>query len=88
MTAAQRLSAILAADVHTGSSRKNGSSQSAVEAGLALNPSYTVSRARAAWTVVSDDPTYLASIEAILEGMRKAGTPRPVDQAARGRTAK
>ena len=48
---------------------------SAVEAGLTLNPTFTISRARGAWTARSDDPTYLAQLEAILEGMRKAGAP-------------
>ncbi len=49
--------------------------RSAVKAGLALNPSFTISRARAAWTARSDDSTYLAGIEQIFEGMRKAGVP-------------
>ena len=49
--------------------------RSAVKAGLALNPAYSVSRARAAWTAMSDDPTYLAQTERILEGLRKAGVP-------------
>ena len=49
--------------------------RSAVKAGLALNPTFTISRARAAWTARSDDPTYLAQLEPILEGMRKAGVP-------------
>ena len=48
---------------------------SAVKAGLALNPTFTISRARAAWTARSDDPTYLAQLEPILDGMRKAGVP-------------
>ena len=48
---------------------------SAVKAGLALNPVYCVSRVRAAWTARSDEPTYLAQIERILEGLRKAGVP-------------
>ena len=48
---------------------------SAVKAGLALNPSFTVSRARVIWTAMSDDPTYLTTLEPILEGMRKAGVP-------------
>ena len=48
---------------------------SAVRAGLALNPVFAISRARAAWTAMSDDPTYLAGTERILEGMRKAGVP-------------
>ena len=48
---------------------------SAVETGLALNPAFSISRARAAWTAMSDDPTLLAQLESILEGMRKAGVP-------------
>jgi TolB-like protein/class 3 adenylate cyclase len=48
---------------------------SAVKAGLALDPTFTVSRTRASWTAMSDDPTYLAQIEPYLEGMRKAGVP-------------
>ena len=48
---------------------------SAVKAGLALDPNFTVSRARASWTAMSDDPTYLAPLEPIFEGMRKAGVP-------------
>ena len=47
----------------------------AVKAGLALDPAFTVSRARAAWTARSDDPTYLAQLEPILDGLRKAGLP-------------
>jgi tetratricopeptide (TPR) repeat protein len=49
--------------------------RSAAAAGLALNPAYTVSRRRASWTAQSDDPTYLAQLEPIFEGMRKAGIP-------------
>ena len=49
--------------------------RSAVKAGLALNPTFVVSRARASWTAMSDDPTYLAQLEPILEGLRKAGVP-------------
>jgi TolB-like protein len=48
---------------------------SAVKAGLALNPIYAISRARAFWIARSDDPTYLAQLEPILEGLRKAGVP-------------
>jgi tetratricopeptide (TPR) repeat protein len=47
----------------------------AVKAGLALNPNFSISRARAASTAMSDDPTYLAGIEPVLEGMRMAGVP-------------
>jgi tetratricopeptide (TPR) repeat protein len=49
--------------------------RSAVKAGLALDPKFTVSRTRASWTAMSDDPTYLAQIEPYLEGMSKAGVP-------------
>ena len=49
--------------------------RSAAKAGLELNPSFTISRARATWTAASDDPTYLAQFETILEGMRMAGVP-------------
>ena len=48
---------------------------SAVKAGLTLNPAFAISRARANWTAMSDKPTYLAQIERVLEGMRKAGVP-------------
>ena len=47
--------------------------QSAVKAGLALNPAFTISRARAAWMAMSDNPTYLAQLESIFEGLRNAG---------------
>ena len=49
--------------------------RSAVKAGLALNPAFSISRARAAWTAMSDDALYLAQNERILEGLRKAGLP-------------
>src|SRR5271168_5403597 len=49
--------------------------RSAAEAGLALNPAYSISRSSAARTARNDDPTYLAGLEPILEGMRKAGVP-------------
>jgi TolB-like protein/class 3 adenylate cyclase/Flp pilus assembly protein TadD len=48
---------------------------SAVQTGLALNPAYTVSRVRTAGTARSDDPTYLAQLEPIFDGLRKAGVP-------------
>jgi TolB-like protein/class 3 adenylate cyclase/Flp pilus assembly protein TadD len=48
---------------------------SAVKAGLALAPTFSVSRARVNWTAPSDDPTYLAQLEPLLDGMRKAGVP-------------
>ena len=49
--------------------------RSAVRAGLALNPNFSVSRARTLWTAIADDPRYLAQLEPILEGLRKAGLP-------------
>jgi|SRR5271166_5285026 len=48
---------------------------SAAKVGLALNPAYSISRSRAARTAQSDDPTYLAQMESIFEGLRKAGMP-------------
>ena len=49
--------------------------RSAVRAGLTLNPTYTISRRRASWTSQSDDPTYLAQLDPIFEGLGKAGVP-------------
>jgi TolB-like protein/class 3 adenylate cyclase len=49
--------------------------RSAVKAGLALDPTFAISRARAAWTAMSDDPTYLTQLEPIFDGLRKAGVP-------------
>jgi tetratricopeptide (TPR) repeat protein len=49
--------------------------RSAVKAGLALNPNFSIARARALWTGIADDPTYLAQLKPIFEGMRKAGLP-------------
>ena len=49
--------------------------RSAAKAGLAINPTFTISRGRAAWSAMSDDPTHLAQLERLLEGMRKAGVP-------------
>jgi len=48
---------------------------SSVEAGIAISPTFAVSRARVNWTAWSDDPTYLAQLESILDGLRKAGLP-------------
>ena len=48
---------------------------SSVEAGIAINPSFTVSRARVNWTALSDDPTYQAQLEPVFDGLRKAGVP-------------
>jgi TolB-like protein len=47
----------------------------ATKAGLAGNPTFTITRFHATWAAMSDDPTYLSQFEPILEGMRKAGVP-------------
>jgi TolB-like protein/class 3 adenylate cyclase len=49
--------------------------RSAVRVGLALNPAFTISRLRATWTAMTDEPTHLAQIDRVLEGMREAGAP-------------
>jgi TolB-like protein/class 3 adenylate cyclase len=49
--------------------------RSAVRAGLGFNPAFSISRARSAWTAMSDDPTFLALLETIFDGLRKAGVP-------------
>ena len=49
--------------------------RSAAKAGLALDPAFAVSRVHAAWTAMSDDPTYLAQLEPLFAGLRKAGVP-------------
>ncbi len=64
--------ALAAALAHLG---RLDDARSTVKTGLALNPTFTVSRARAAWTAMSDDPIYLAGLEPVLEGLRKAGVP-------------
>jgi TolB-like protein/class 3 adenylate cyclase len=49
--------------------------RSAVKAGFALTPTFAISHARTAWTARSNDPTYVAQLESIVDGMRKAGVP-------------
>jgi tetratricopeptide (TPR) repeat protein len=48
---------------------------SAVKTGLALDPAFAVSRLRAHLAARSDNPTFLARVEPIFDGMRKAGVP-------------
>jgi hypothetical protein len=48
---------------------------SAVKAGLALNPAFAMSRFRANLAARCEDQRFLAQLEPILEGMRKAGLP-------------
>ena len=47
--------------------------RTAAQAGLALNPSFTIRRLR--FGASSDNPTYLAGLERVCEGMRLAGVP-------------
>jgi len=49
--------------------------RSAVRAGLALNPTFAISRVRAAWATSSDNPTHMVGLERVIEGLRKAGAP-------------
>ena len=49
--------------------------RASIKTGLALNPAFSVSRARAAFGAMSDNPAYLASLENGLEAMRIAGVP-------------
>jgi tetratricopeptide (TPR) repeat protein len=49
--------------------------RSAVKASLAVNPAFSISRVRASRTARTDDPTCLAQLERIFEGLRKAGVP-------------
>jgi len=61
---------LAAAQAHLG---RMSEAQAAVQAGLALNPIFTIRRFRAG--AFSDNPTYLARRERIYDGMRKAGVP-------------
>jgi hypothetical protein len=49
--------------------------RSAVKAGIVLDPAFTISRVHAAFKAMSDDPTYLARLEPVFDGLRKAGLP-------------
>ena len=50
--------------------------RSTVKAGLALDPSFTISRFRANVAARCDNPTFLGQLERILDGLRKAGAPK------------
>jgi tetratricopeptide (TPR) repeat protein len=52
---------------------RQGDARSSLHEGLGLNPTFTLARFRAGAS--SDDPTYLAQRERVIEGMRKAGVP-------------
>jgi TolB-like protein/class 3 adenylate cyclase/Flp pilus assembly protein TadD len=49
--------------------------RAAVQAGLALDPSFTIRRLRDATNARSDNPTFLAWRDRTIEGMRMAGVP-------------
>ena len=49
--------------------------RSAAQAVLERSPAFTLSRARAAWTMISDDPRFLGRIEQTLKALRAAGIP-------------
>jgi hypothetical protein len=54
---------------------RQAEARSAVEAGLAINPTFTISSYQAAWTASNDEPNYLAWLERLAEAMRIAGVP-------------
>jgi len=49
--------------------------RSAVGTGLDLDPAFSLSRARARWTAISDDPIYLTELELNLASMRMPECP-------------
>jgi hypothetical protein len=53
-----------------------GEARAVVQAGLALDPSFTIRRYRDATNARSDNPTYRAGCQRTIEGMRMAGCPR------------
>ncbi len=61
---------LAAAQAHLG---RMSEAQAAVQAGLALNPTFTIRLFRAG--AFSDNPTYLAQRERFYDGMRRAGVP-------------
>jgi hypothetical protein len=84
MSETRKIAAILVADV-VGYSRlaaaalvrlgRQAEARSAVEVGLAINPTFPIAGYRADWTASNDEPTYLAGLQAVFEGLRKAGMP-------------
>jgi tetratricopeptide (TPR) repeat protein len=52
-----------------------GQARATVQAGLALDPSFTIRRYREATNARTDNPTYRAGRERVIEGMRMAGVP-------------
>jgi tetratricopeptide (TPR) repeat protein len=49
--------------------------RAAVKAGLALDPRFTIRRFRDVTNAISDNPTFLAGRDRVIEGMRLAGVP-------------
>jgi hypothetical protein len=49
--------------------------RAAVQAGLTLDPTFTIRRWRGPYLARSDNPTFLAGCERTIEGMRLAGVP-------------
>ena len=49
--------------------------RSVAKTGLALNPTFTVARARSLWTATSDNASYLTGLEPAFEGLRQSGIP-------------
>jgi adenylate cyclase len=70
LVAAEARRGLAAALAHLG---RLPEAQSEVRAGLAINPTFTISRMRA--SASSDNPTAVAGRERIIDGLRKAGVP-------------
>jgi hypothetical protein len=68
----RKLPALATALAHLG---RLDEARSAVKAGLAINPTFAIDRARALWMAMSHNPTFLTQLKPILEGMRKARVP-------------
>ena len=49
--------------------------RAAIQAGLTLDPNFTIRRWRGPYLARSDNPTFLAGCERTIEGMRLAGVP-------------
>jgi hypothetical protein len=49
--------------------------RSAIKAALAILPNFTISGARASWTAMSHNPSYLAALEPQFESLRALGVP-------------
>jgi hypothetical protein len=54
--------------------RKN-EAYAAAKAGIALLPTYSVSRAHALWLTITDNPICLTQIERLIDSLRLAGVP-------------